>query len=214
MLKIEEDWGDAGGVDDRFCYLGVSPDLPRKSRGVRWFTPIPDCPPFEVKPTAAFRALEIAGRGTPRYTHNASICHLSRFRLRVCDTPEKIYSPGGTDNGQFGHTHARYVFMTQNILTLCNMPVLSFLILVRNFESMVAVLSPNLRLWETFDRIYCQVLHINCPTHRLPCHSLQSTNITCESWNKKPIHPHLPRHLILTDKWIWKTMRGKHCCDF
>ena len=98
----------------------------------------------------------------------------------MCDTPEKIYSPGGTDNGQFGHTHARYVFMTQNILTLCNMPVLSFLILVRNFESMVAVLSPNLRLWETFDRIYCQVLHINCPTHRLPCHSLQRTSITCD----------------------------------
>ena len=100
----------------------------------------------------------------------------------------------------------------------------SFLIFwFKTFESMVAVLSPNLRLWETFDRIYCQVLHINCPTHRLPCHSLQSTNITCESWTKKPIHVPLQRHLIMTKKQQInlniKSMRvakisGKHCCNF
>ena len=180
MLKIEEDWVDAGGVDDRLCYLCVCVTV---SQCVRWFTPIPDCPPFEVKPPAA--ALELW-----RLRKRDTSLHGQRIHMSsVAISPPVRYlesSPGRTDSQIIcaGHISSERgiacpTWGSDSIISFWNSSFLIFWF--KTFESMVAVLSPNLRLWETFDRIYCQVLHINCPTHRLPCHSLQSTNITCET---------------------------------
>ena len=211
MLKIEEDWGDAGGVDDRFCYLGVSPDLPRKSRLSG------DLPPSLI--VLPLKSTRPAPWSFGDWWHQRDT---SLHGQRIHMSSVTISPPSGRytckdllfwGDGQWTFPCQIYIWpKISSLSAIQQFWVSSFWF--QTFESMVAVLSPNLRLWETFDRIYCQVLHINCPSHQLPCHSLQSTNITCESWNKKPIHPHLPRHLILTDKWIWKTMRGKHCCDF
>ena len=183
MLKIEEDWGGAGGVDDRFCYLCVCVTVSLVSHCVRWFTPIPDCPPFEVKPPAA--ALELW-----RLRKRDTSLHGQRIHMSsVAISPPVRYlesSPGRTDSQIIcaGHISSERgiacpTWGSDSIISFHNSSFLIFWF--KTFESMVAVLSPNLRLWETFDRIYCQVLHINCPTHRLPCHSLQSTNITCET---------------------------------
>ena len=95
MLKIEEDWGDAGGVDDCFCYLGVSGDLPRKSVRVRWFTSIPDCRPFEVKPagTRELWRLREEGHLVTRTTHPYVICH--DFASECAIHLKRFTLPGG-----------------------------------------------------------------------------------------------------------------------
>ena len=158
----------------------------------RWFTPIPDCPPLKSNrppPLELWRLLE-EGHLVTRTTHPYVICHdlasecaiyMKRWTLpggRTVTIPVLNCLPKMRIT-----SNAISVSWLSAILRTC---VSSFWF--QTFESMVAVLSPNLRLWETFDRIYCQVLHINCPTHRLPCHSLQSTNITCEGWTKEGIH--------------------------
>ena len=102
----------------------------QKISPVRWFTPILDCPPFEVNPTGTlelWRLVASEGHLVTRTTHPYVICHdftpeweihLQRFTLlggRTMDIPVPD------------------IYMTQNILTFCNTTVLSFFFLVPNF---------------------------------------------------------------------------------